>query len=415
MGHLLGASSRSTASPADPMSASAPHGRAIWAEVDALDLRSSPPAGVVAFAIDRPRPGDRSRGFGLEIDGWIIGQEVAVRGVRTSSPCRPGGYSPLSVRRPDVAAAHLCHLHAGASGFSTWASIDPSDRDWRITIEAVLASGESVDVAQVRGRVVEERIVPSPGSRAVVAPDFVIIGAQRGGTTSLYAYLSAHPQVEPAATKELHFTTDRYQRGLDWYLGQFPAELPPETITGEATPYALFHPLAPRRLREVAPAARLVALLRNPVDRAYSHYLLERSRGDETLDFASALDAERERLAGQEARLAIDPTYVSPAHKHASYVSRGDYAPQLESWFSVFPREQILVIRSEDLYERSAETFAQVARFLGISPHVPIPFTQHNRMSGPPLDPAIRRRLSQHFAPRNARLAGLLGWDPGWS
>ena len=125
--------------------------------------------------------------------------------------------------------------------------------------------------------VAEEPYVPSPGNRAVTAPDFVIIGTQRGGTTSLHAYLGAHPQVQTPATKELHFITDRYERGLDWYLGQFPAELAPDVITGEATPYALFHPLAPRRLREIAPAARLIALLRNPVDRAYSQYLLERS------------------------------------------------------------------------------------------------------------------------------------------
>jgi len=248
----------------------------------------------------------------------------------------------------------------------------------------------------------------------IAAPDFVIIGTQRGGTTSLHAYLSAHPHVSTPTTKELHFVTDRYERGLDWYLGQFPAGLPPSVITGEATPYALFHPLAPRRLREVAPAARLIVLLRNPVDRAYSHYRLERSRGDETLDFATALDAEPQRLEGEEARLARDPASASDPHKHASYMARGEYARQLERWLEVFPREQILVIRSEDLYEKTAETFASVAQFLGISSEVPIPFTAHNQTSGPPLDPAIILRLSRHFAPLNARLADLLGWDPGW-
>jgi hypothetical protein len=217
------------------------------------------------------------------------------------------------------------------------------------------------------------------------------------------------------ATKELHFLTDRYERGLDWYLGQFPEELPRDVITGEATPYALFHPLAPRRLRDIAPAAKSIVLLRNPVDRAYSHFLLERSRGEETLDFTAALDAELERLDGEEARLARDPTYVSDPHKHASYVARGEYARQLERWLDVFPREQILVIRSEDLYQRSAEAFTRVAEFLAIDPDVTIPFTPHNQTSGSPLDPAIRRRLSEHFAPFNARLADLLGWDPGWS
>jgi hypothetical protein len=168
-------------------------------------------------------------------------------------------------------------------------------------------------------------------------------------------------------------------------------------------------------LREIAPEARLIALLRNPVDRAYSHFLLERSRGNETLEFAAALDAEPVRLHGEEAKLSRDPSYMSETHKHASYLARGDYARQIEWWFDAFPREQVLIVRSEDLYQRSAETLARVTQFLGI-PSIPsIPFAAHNQTSGPPLDPEIRRRLSQYFSPLNAQLANLLGWDPGWS
>ena len=415
MGHLLGAPPRPTCSPcANPVSAGSAHDCTTWVEVDSLDLHSPDPATVTAFAIDQPRPGNRFRGHGLEVNGWIIGREMPVQGIRTSTTAHQSALYPLDVRRPDVAADYPDHPHADSSGFSVWAPIDPSDRDWEIRVEAILTNGESVSVAQIRGRVAEESYVPSPGNRAVAAPDFVIIGTQRGGTTSLHAYLSTHPQVATPATKELHFLTDRYERGLDWYRGQFPAELPPGVITGEATPYALFHPLAPRRLREVAPTAKLLVLLRNPVDRAYSHYLLECSRGDETLDFAAALDAEPERLTGEEARLARDPSYTSAPHKHASYIARGDYARQLERWLDAYPREQILVIRSEDLYEKTAESLALVAQFLGISPEAPIAFTAHNRTSGPPLDSAIRHRLSRHFAPLNARLADLLGWDPGW-
>jgi hypothetical protein len=414
MGHLLGAPPRSTDSRVSSVNPSSLPGRAAWTEVDSLALDAPDPADITAFAIDQPRPGDRSRGLGLEVNGWVMGRDGPVRGVRISSSGHQSALHPLDVRRPDVAADYPDYPHAGTSGFSTWAAIDPSERDWQIVVEVVLANGGPVSIATIQGRAGVEAYVPSPGKRAVTAPDFVIIGAQRGGTTSLHAYLGAHPQVETPATKELHFITDRHERGLDWYLGQFPAELAPDVIAGEATPYALFHPLAPRRLREIAPAARLIALLRNPVDRAYSHYLLERAGGHETLDFAAALDAEQERLDGEEARLAREPTYASAPHKHASYVARGDYAPQLERWFAVFPREQILVIRSEDLYQRSAETFAQVAQFLGIRLTAPIPFTAHNRSSGPALDAAIRDRLSQHFAPLNARLANVLGWDPGW-
>jgi hypothetical protein len=383
--------------------------------VNSLEFGSPDPATIIAFAIDQPRPGDRSPGPGLEVNGWVIGREAPVRGIHISSSGQDSFVHPLGVRRPDVAADYPDHLHAGSSGFSAWASIDPRARAWQVDIDAVLADGGTAGLARIRGRVAEDAYIPGPGNRVVAAPNFVIVGTQRGGTTSLHAYLSAHSQVITPATKELHFLTDRYERGLDWYLGQFPRELPPNVITGEATPYALFHPLAPQRLLEIAPAARSIVLLRNPVDRAYSHFFLERSRGDETLDFTTALDAEMERLDGEEARLARDPTYVSGPHKHASYVARGEYARQLERWFEVFPRDQILVIRSEDLYERSAEALTQVADFLAIDPDVTIPFTAHNQTSGPPLDPTIRHRLSDHFAPLNAQLADLLGWDPGWT
>jgi hypothetical protein len=414
MGHLLGAPPRRTGSHANHVSAGSRYDCTTWMEVDSLDLHSPDPAAVTAFAIDQPRPGDRSRGLGLEVNGWIIGRDEPLQGVRISSPGHQSALYPLGVRRPDVAADYPGHQDACSSGFSAWAPIDPGEHIWRIDVDGILANGRGVRIAQIGGQVTAEPNIPSPGNRIITAPDFVIIGTQRGGTTSLHAYLSAHPQVVTPATKELHFVTDRYQRGLDWYLGLFPAELPPDVITGEATPYALFHPLAPQRLWEVAPATRLIVLLRNPVDRAYSHYLLERARGDETLDFAAALDAEPERLEGEEARLARDPAYASNPHKRASYTARGEYARQLERWLGVFPREQILVIRSEDLYEKTAETFALVAQFLGISPEAPIAFTPHNRTSGPPLDPAIRLRLSRHFTPLNARLADVLGWDARW-
>jgi hypothetical protein len=413
MGHLLGAPPRSSSACANSVNAGSPHGCATWIEVDSLEFDASDPAAITAFAIDQPAPGDRFPGTGLELNGWVIGRDTPVRGIRTSRSSQQGLVHPLDVRRPDVAAVYPSNPDAGFSGFSAWVPIDPQRRDWQIDIEGVLADS-SVGIARIRGRVTDVPHVSKPSNRVITAPDFVIIGTQRGGTTSLHAYLSAHPQVNTPATKELHFLTDRYERGLDWYLGQFPEELPPGVITGEATPYALFHPLAPGRLLEIAPAAKSIVLLRNPAERAYSHFLLERLRGEETLDFVAALDAELERLDGEEARLERDPAHVSHPHKHASYLARGEYVRQLERWFGIFPREQILVVRSEDLYERSAETFARVADFLAIDPDSTIPFTAHNQTTGLPLDPAVRRRLSEHFAPFNARLADLLGWDPGW-
>lgn len=385
-----------------------------WVEISSLQIQDAPPTAIAAFAIDSPREGDRVLGAGLEINGWAIGRTVPVQSVRTTTNCRRNAHSALDVRRPDVAADYPAFAHASASGFTAWAPIDPAEGKWRVSVEAVLANGDVTTLAWIAGNAGIETRATRDGARQVTAPDFVIIGAQRGGTTSLHAYLSAHPKVRTPATKELHFVTDRYERGHDWYRGQFPRDLPPGTLTGEATPYALFHPLAAGRLRQVAPEAKLIALLRNPVDRAYSHYLFERARGDEPLEFAAALDAEPRRLAGEEAALARCSTYVSKPHKHASYVARGNYAPQLERWFAHFPREQMLVLRSEDFYGQTPATFARVTAFLKMKPEIDMSFAAHNSAAGPPMEASIRRRLTRRFAPLNVRLAELLGWDPDW-
>ncbi len=385
-----------------------------WVEISAVRRHSPLSNSLLAFAIDSPNAGDRFFGQGFEIHGWVIAPDAPVQGVRTLGSDEGNVLSPLTERRPDVAADYPAIPHAKTSGFLLWVPIDPARKTWDVAIEAVLASGAVVRLAELSGTTGIETLFASPGTRLIGAPDFVIIGTQRGGTTSLHAYLSAHPRIETPATKELHYFTDRFERGRDWYLGQFPVELRQESLSGEATPYALFHPLAPRRLEMTAPGAKLIALLRNPIDRAYSHYLLARSRGDEPLDFCAALNAEDERLAGEEVALRGDPTYRGDAHKNLSYLARGDYATQLERWFALFPRDQFIVLRSEDFFEETAESLARVTEFLEIPPVVDIPLAAHNRTTGPPLEPAIRDRLRERFAARNARLADLLGWNPGW-
>jgi hypothetical protein len=251
--------------------------------------------------------------------------------------------------------------------------------------------------------------------RAVTAPDFVIIGTQRGGTTSLHAYLRTHPNIQTPAKKEIHFLTDRFERGAAWYIGQFPAAVPVGTLVGEATPYALFHPRAPQRLRDVAPEARAIVLLRNPADRAYSHYLHERARGHESLSFEDAIAAEPERLQGLEGLLASGELIASDTHKRASYVERGRYTRQLERWFSFFPREQMLILPSEDLYTKPAAATERVTDFLGLPPFTVDAFSKHNATAGPPMQAETRQKLMREFADDHQRLTELLGWDPGWT
>jgi len=234
-------------------------------------------------------------------------------------------------------------------------------------------------------------------------PDFLILGTQKGGTTSLHHFLAGHPEVTTAAQKEVHFFDLNHHLGLDWYRAQFP-EVPPGRITGEATPYYLFHPLAAERACRVVPDARLIVLLRDPAERAWSHYHHVVRQGEEPLSFEEALAREEERLAGEADRIRRDGSYYSFAHRKYSYRSRGLYADQLSAWRAHFPLEQFLLLRSEDLFDAPAETWRRVTDFLGLSPSELPAQRRHNSYPHPPLSGPIRQRLAEYFAPHNLRL-----------
>lgn len=273
--------------------------------------------------------------------------------------------------------------------------------------------------------------------KARILPSFLVIGAQRGGTTSLFAYLRAHPEVaDPAGgeprlgntTKELHFFDSWYEEGLGWYRSFFPlaparqlARLRGSTlVAGESTPYYLYHPLVPGRVATAIPEVKLIALLRDPIERAYSHYQLMRRIEREPLSFEEAIAAEDERLAkiGESFERAHETDAGREGlfhHRHHSYLDRGLYAEQLERWYAHFPREQILVIRTEDMQADSAEIYGQVLDFLGLSPWSPGNFVRRNRAKYAPIDPELRRSLEERFVEPNGRLAELLGRDFGWA
>lgn len=275
-------------------------------------------------------------------------------------------------------------------------------------------------------------------SQARMLPTFLIIGAQRAGTTSLAAYVGRHPDVKGPRSadpslywvKELHFFDENYWRGTDWYRAFFPliarertARLRNRNLAcGEATPYYLFHPAVPERVAATIPEVRLIALLRNPVERAYSHYQHARKLGMEKLSFEEAVEAEPQRLSGLDEELRkIRPERKKDGrrtyhhHLHRAYVSRSLYADQLERWFTYFSREQFLVLRSEDFLARPDEAFAQVFSFLGVRPWKVPGYEARNVGSYAPIDPEFRARLEDRFAEPNARLAELLGRDFGWA
>lgn len=269
-----------------------------------------------------------------------------------------------------------------------------------------------------KGRLLRELVRFERETPTGALPDFVIIGAQKGGTTTLHGLLAQHPHVQGAVQKELHFFDKHFENGPGFYKRCFPqAEYRNgrRSITGEATPYYLFHPHVPRRLAQIAPQARLIALLRNPVDRAYSHYQMLISRRHETLTFEDAIEAEGPRLCGEADKMLRDEHYASREHQLFSYLARGIYVDQLVRWSRFFERDQILVLKSEDFYEQPAESFRRVLAFLDLPQWKPESWEvkrkgQYER----PMHSDTRRRLETYFEPHNRRLYSYLGIDLRW-
>lgn len=245
-------------------------------------------------------------------------------------------------------------------------------------------------------------------------PTFLIVGAKRSGSTSLFEYVNTHPGVAPCyVRKGTHYFDVNFGRGWRWFRSNFPL---PSTgkITGEASPYYMFHPLAPARIAAALPEARLVAVLRDPVTRAYSHYQYELRRGFEDLSLDAALDREEERLAGEAERMAADPTYESFEHRHHAYLARGRYAEQLDGLRRHFPAERLLVLQSEALFADPDGAIRAVWQHLGLPPH---PLGEVGRFEAGSYDaipPAARSRLAAYYAEPNERLYAQPGIDFRW-
>jgi hypothetical protein len=253
-------------------------------------------------------------------------------------------------------------------------------------------------------------------------PDFLIVGEAKCGTTSLYDDLVKHPSVLEAAVKEVHFFDIRYDRGLDWYRAQFPFEGRLRSRdgrrrqTGEASPYYMYHPHAPARIKQTLPDVKLIVMLRNPIERAYSQYQHEvRQRREPLRTFEEAVAQEPERLRGQVERMLADQRYNSVEHRRRSYVTRGIYVDQLQRLLRVFDRQQVLILKSEDYFAGAETTVQQAIQFLALPAWDPGVFARKNVGTYSPIDAQIRQRLVEYYRPHNARLYDFLGVDFGWS
>ncbi len=260
-------------------------------------------------------------------------------------------------------------------------------------------------------------------SRLRVLPDFVILGGMRCGSTALYSYLGAHPQVILPRKKELHFLDRFYSLGTRWYRANFPTRTGMRwhkiahqgtALTFEATPGYLFHPDAARRLSTVLPEAKLIALLRDPADRAYSHYQLNVHVELERHPFSKAIKREDKRLEDEREKILSDESYHSRKRGRYSYKARGLYLDQLRAYERYFSRDQLLVLKSEDLLEKTQETYDQVLRFLGLAPWTLQSTGSVNPGLYPREKPPGYEELREFYAPHNQRLYEYLGRDLGW-
>ena len=277
----------------------------------------------------------------------------------------------------------------------------------------------------LRPRLVEAADVFGQRTRRLRAlPQLLIAGGQRCGTTSMYKALVQQPTIfRPVWRKGVHYFDVAYDHDRDWYRGHFPLQRQLDrssrkhgtrSLCFESSPYYLFHPLAGERIATSLPDVKLLVLVRDPVERAYSAHAHELARGFEHLTFEEALDAEPGRSEGEEQRLRDDPTYESVAHRHQAYRQRGEYAPQIARMADLFGRERVKVVDSHRFFETPQAVYTEVLDWLGVAQTHPAVFDRYNGRPRLEMRPELRRSLEEHFTPYDEQLTTWLGHAPTW-
>ena len=274
------------------------------------------------------------------------------------------------------------------------------------------------------------------GSR--VWPDFLIIGASKSGTTSLWNYIAQHPNVFPnyKGKKEIQYFDQKINKNfpqgsnknLRWYKAHFPTreDLSKKTneinatkvLVGEATPGYLFHPLSPPQIKTLMPNVKLIVLLRNPIKRAFSHYQHEYRVGRENLSFEEAVKAECSRISGSYEKIMSQKNFFCPEYHYHSYLERGKYYEQLVRWYNYFPKDRFLIIKSEELFENPEAVYKKVLKFLDLPAYEKTEFEKMNQGSYNMPRTAdfenIIQWLEEYYYKENQKLYELLGVNFKW-
>jgi hypothetical protein len=244
-----------------------------------------------------------------------------------------------------------------------------------------------------------------PKGRKIERLDFILAGAQKSGTTALHYFLRKHPDITMGDQQEIHFFDNDAMFVTEPDYGQLHKHYPPvapSTIAGDCTPSYLYYEPAAERIHKYNPKIKLLILLRNPVDRAFAHWNMQRFRGREPLDFFDAVREEQTRIAGAP---------PSEARRFA-YIDRGFYGRQLARLFKLFPRDQVNVVKFEDFTGRQRETLASICSFLDRKPLRSVRSKDRNVV---PYERAMnweeRVFLYNIFADDIAQVEEMLGWD----
>jgi len=258
-----------------------------------------------------------------------------------------------------------------------------------------------------------------------VLPDYYIIGVVKGGTTSLHDYLIKHPCIQPPIGKEIDYFGQLYYRGQYWYRSSFPYKIQKffaqkiqkkDFLTGEATPRYIEHPNVHERIKQLTPNAKFIVLLRNPIDRAYSHHNMNMTRKHETLSFEEAINNEQSRIQGEYEKMKKDYQYFNWTYYLFAYKEHGKYIERLQRWMKIFPRKQFKIIKSEDLFENPSTVYAEILEFLNLpkwdlNEYPALKKRKYQKLN---MNPETRKKLSEYFKPYNEKLSKFLDINFGW-
>ena len=273
------------------------------------------------------------------------------------------------------------------------------------------------------GRLSKRSLFRSLTSNSRILPDFVIIGESKCGTTSLYNYMIQHPAIKPALTKEINFFNWSYDKPQNWYSAHFPTKFKKKLskniykkpfLTGESTPLYLFNSQVPRRMFETIPNVKIIVVLRNPVDRAYSHYHdLGVRLGKEKRTFDDAINSQL-KILGEKNYVTTDydGNFTDRLYQ---YVERGIYFDHLKIWMDVYPLKQFLILKTEELEMNPSEILNSVFKFLSLPNYDKINFERkYNVTRYKPMNEQLRKILKEFFKPHNEKLYKFLKRDFEW-